>query len=327
MERRHVSELVAGALAALAASTANAAGSDAPAPRLASLTVENDLFVGFDRHYTNGVQAAFLVDLESLPAAIRTAPPFAWSADRDFVAAMGQRIFTPADTTRAAPDPRDRPYAGWLYVMTDLRVRSGEVIDHLLLSVGVVGPAARGKQAQNTVHRILHVEPARGWDSQIGDRATVLASYERAWRSAATEGRLAGLRVDLTPRVGATVGNVLTYASAGAVLRYGSELPADLPATHISLGPPRDGYRGSPRPGWYAWCGIDARAVARNIFLDGAGGSPGVERRKFGFDVQAGAVLVGPRWRVGFAVVQRSREFASQDTHDRFAQLTISFPY
>ena len=293
-----------------------------PAPRFVSLTIENDLFVGFDRHYTNGMQAAFLVDVENLPAGLRTAPPLAWSADRDFVAAVGQRIFTPADKTRVSPDPSDRPYAGWLYLMADLRVRSGEVVDHLLLSIGVVGPAARAKQAQNTVHRLLHKEPARGWDSQIGDRATGLAAYERAWRSAVT-GRLGDRSFDLTPRVGAAVGNVLTYASAGAVLRYGSELPSDLPSTHISLGPPRDGYRGAARFGWYAWSGIDARLVARNMFLDGGS----VERRKQGFDLQVGAAFVWPHARVGFAVIQRSREFYGQDKPDRFAQLTTSFTF
>src|SRR5690606_37248782 len=120
---------------------------------------------------------------------------------------------------------------------------------------------------------------------------------------------------------------VLAYASAGVVLRYGSQLPNDLPATQISLGPPRDGYRGSPRQGWYVWGGIDARAVARNIFLDGTGNGPSVERKKSGFDVQGGAVRVWPRWRVGFTVVQRSREFVGQDRPDRFAQLTISVPY
>jgi hypothetical protein len=324
MRSRILSRLLACALAIFPAC---AAGSGDPAPRFVSLTIENDLFVGFDRHYTNGVQAAFLVDVENLPAGLRTAPPLAWSTDRDFVAAVGQRIFTPTDKARVSPDPNDRPYAGWLYLMADVRVRSGEVVDHLLLSLGVVGPAARAKQAQNTVHRILHKETARGWDSQISDRATVLVAYERAWRSAVAAGRLGGLRFDLTPRVGAAAGNVLTYASAGAVMRYGSELPSDLPATHISLGPPRDGYRGAARLGWYAWAGVDARAVARNMFLDGAGGSPNVERKNRGFDLQAGAALVGPYARLGFAVVQRSREFASQDTPDRFAQLTISFAY
>lgn len=292
--------------------------------RFASLTLENDFFVGFDRHYTNGVQLAFLA---GVPEGLRDIPPFAWSAEPDFVVAVGQRIFTPEDKGRVHPDPADRPYAGWAYLMADFRVRSGAVIDHLTLNVGVVGPSAHGRQAQNALHSAIGEEPARGWDAQISDELTLMLAYERAWRGV-LDGRLGERRYDLSPRVSAALGNVLTYASAGAVLRFGSELPDDLPATHISLGPPRDGYRGASRFGWYLWTGVDARAVAHNMFLEGhAAGDPGVERKPYGFDLQAGATLVWPSVRLGFAVVQRSREFQGQDKPDRFAQLSLSFAH
>ena len=50
------------------------------APYFASLTLENDLFVGFDRHYTNGVQAAMLVNRPSWVT---------WSNDPRMVLAVG----------------------------------------------------------------------------------------------------------------------------------------------------------------------------------------------------------------------------------------------
>ena len=37
--------------------------------------------------------------------------------------AIGQRMYTPANSDRDVADPRDRPYAGWSYVMTDVRTR------------------------------------------------------------------------------------------------------------------------------------------------------------------------------------------------------------
>lgn len=287
--------------------------------RFASLTFENDFFVGFDRHYTNGVQAAFLVDVP---------PLLAWSDERKMVLAFGQRIFTPEDTSRRVPDPGDRPYAAWLYALADLRVRTGVVVDHVTATVGVVGPSARGRQVQNGFHHATGRDPARGWDAQVRNEAAVTIGYERAWPGA-TSATIAGLPYDISPRVGVTLGNVLTYASAGAVVRYGSALPSDLPTTHISLGPPRDGYRGTAAAGWYAWIGVDAHAVGYNIFLDGntSGGASGVDRKPLGFDIQAGAALVWPGARLSFAVVQRSREFEGQQRPDRFAQLSVSFPY
>jgi len=141
--------------------------------------------------------------------------------------------------------------------------------------------------------------------------------------------RIASQSLDFSPRFGVTIGNALTYANVGAVVRFGQNLPSDVPAYHISLGPSRDGYRGTPVRGWYLWTGVDGRAVARNIFLDGnsTGDSPSVGRKPYGYDVQGGIVYATPGMRIGFSVVRRSREFDGQASADRFGQLTASWAY
>jgi lipid A 3-O-deacylase len=296
------------AAAALLTLPVAALGNETPAT-LAALTLENDFFAGYDHHYTNGVQAAFVVSPRT-------------------VVAIGQRIYTPTNTDSKIPDPTDRPYAGWLYGMADVRLPTAGTIDHLTVSLGVVGSSSLGRQAQNTVHRVLGEHRAEGWDSQIGSEITAMVGYERAWPRVVS-GKLDSRSYDIALRAGGALGNVFTYADAGAVLRYGRNLPDDLPVTHISLGPPRDGYRGTPEFGWYAWAGLDARAVARNIFLDGNTfkDSPGVKRTPFGYDAQLGVALAWPTARVGFTMIQRSREFDGQRGNDRFGQLSLSFAY
>jgi len=113
------------------------------------------------------------------------------------------------------------------------------------------------------------------------------------------------------------------------VLRYGRNLPLALPVTHISLGPPRDGYRGTAQSGWYVWTGVDARAVGRNMFIQGNTfrDGPHVGLTRYGSDVQVGAALAWPTARVGFTMVRRAREFTGQTSPDRFGQLTVSFGY
>src|SRR4029079_10472078 len=114
--------------------------------RFTSITLENDFFVfhGTDGHYTNGLQLAF------------TATP-------EVVAAVGQRIFTPTKTYLDPPDPRDRPYAGWVYAMGDGCTRFEPALHDLTVTAGVVGPAALAKQAQDLVHHLLNETPSRGW--------------------------------------------------------------------------------------------------------------------------------------------------------------------
>jgi hypothetical protein len=291
--------------------------------RFTSFTFENDFFAGYDKHYTNGMQAAFLLDLDGAPAWLRGA-----SADPQAVFAVGQRMYTPTDKDVAIPDPRDRPYAGWLYAMGDLRTRAAPTIDHLTVTLGVIGPASGARQTQNGVHSLLNCDPAEGWDTQLRNRPTFMAGYERAWPAVA-QYRLGSRDIDLSLRAAGNAGTPFTYVDAGAVLRYGSHLPTDIPVTHISLGPPRDGFRGTPQFGWYGWVGLDARTVAYNSFLQAStyAGGPHAERETFGHDVQVGAALVWPHARVGFTMVQRSNEFKTQQGSDRFGQLALSFAF
>ena len=297
-------------------------------PRFASFFLENDFFAGTDRHYTNGLQLAFVTPLAALPEGVRALPPFDRSAQPDVVLAFGQRIYTPADTQRREPDPLDRPYAGWLYGLADVQVRDCGTLDHVTVTFGVVGPAALGRQTQDVFHHVTRTRRVRGWSAQLRNEPAVTLGFERAWPAIAA-GRWGALRHDLAVRAGATLGNVLDYVNAGAVWRLGTALPADLPATQVSLGPPRDGFRGSGAAGWYAWAGADGRAVLRNIFLDGStfGDGPSVRRKVGGYDLQLGIAAVWPAMRVSFTLVQRGREFEGQRAPDRFGQVAVSLPY
>ena len=90
--------------------------------------------------------------------------------------------------------------------------------------------------------------------------------------------------MDVTPRAGVALGNVFTYAGAGAALRIGQQpRPRLRPAVHpaqparrCALVKRRDEW------GWYLFAGVEGRAVARNIFLDGNTFSDSRERRQDG---------------------------------------------
>lgn len=307
------------------------AGAETAPPRTGdrhvTLTGDNDFFAGYDHHYTNGLQLAVSADDLPLPSFVRSLPPLREGRDRRVTLSLGQRIHTPTDKARAVPDPIDRPYAGWLYAMAEASVRHDDVVDSVLASVGVVGPAALARQTQNAYHALIGSSTFQGWDRQLDNELALMVGLERAWPSR-LKTRFGAFSVDATPRVGLTVGTVYTYANAGAVLRVGRNLPDDFAATNISLGPPRDGYRPTgAENGWYAWIGTDVRAVAWNTFLDGnlRGDGPRVERKPFGIDLQAGVAMTWNRSRLGFAIVRRSKEFTTQSGADTFGQMTYSF--
>lgn len=312
----------------MAGADAGAAETGRDADTFVTVTGDNDFFAGYDHHYTNGLQFAWSADRTELPGFVRSLAPLRDGSDRRVTLAIGQRIYTPTDKTRSDPDPLDRPYAGWLYALAEIRVRQGNAVDSLQASLGVIGPASLARQTQNTYHGLVGSEKAKGWDSQLSNQAAVLFGYERAWPGLVSR-QMGALTADVTPKIGATVGNVYTYANAGGVLRLGKNLPDDFSATAVTLGPPRDGYRPANGGfGWYVWLGTDVRVVGWNAFIDGHLGSDGlgIKRETFGHDLQFGYTAVWRQSRFGVTFVRRSKEFETQTGADKFGQLTVTFP-
>lgn len=298
-----------------------------------TLVFENDLFYNTDRHYTNGVRLSWMPRRDSTPGwALRIARLLPWFPTEGSVRhgyAFGQNMYTPRDIELVDPPRDDRPYAGWLYGAVGVGVETGRQLDQLGLMLGVVGPASLAEQSQKFIHKITGSDKPRGWDTQLENEPGIVLIYQRSWRGLATK-TLAGSDLDLTPHIGGALGNVFTYANAGLTLRYGRRLPHD-------YGPPRiqPGFPGSaffvPRGdfGWYLFAGLEGRAVARNIFLDGNTfrDSRSVDKKPFVGDVQFGLVLAWRTARMSYTHVLRTREFESQRERDDFGAIALSVQF
>src|SRR5258706_14337449 len=118
--------------------------------------------------------------------------------------------------------------------MVARRLNTRGPIDHLTFPRGVSARASLGRQVQNGVHRIIGDAESVGWSHQLHNEPTMMVGYERAW-PAVLSGTLGRQSFDVAPRVGGALGNVLTYANVGAVLRYARNLRGDIPVRHISL--------------------------------------------------------------------------------------------
>jgi lipid A 3-O-deacylase len=297
---------------------------------MVSIVVENDFFYNTDRDYTNGFALAWVSPENSTPElALRIAHWVPWFPDDGRVLhgyAVGQNMFTPRDITVADPPAGDRPYAGWLYGMMGVGAETGRQLDLFTLTVGVIGPASRAEQTQKFVHRIVDTDIPQGWDTQLRNEPGVYASYQHSWRGLSAK-TLLGFDFDVTPHLGGTLGNVYTYADTGFTLRYGNKLGLD-------YGPPRiqPSVPGSatfiPTQGftWYVFAGVEGRAVARNIFLDGNTfrHSRSVKKKPLVGDAQWGIVLTWRDYRLSFTHVVRTREFETQGGSDQFGSFSLS---
>jgi hypothetical protein len=297
---------------------------------------ENDKPSGVDRDYSNGFLFAWSSEAYRPPGwlAPLTGPALRLVMPGDELRwglSFGQKIYTPNDTLARNPNPRDRPYAGWLYGALTLISSNANQLSSVELQLGVVGPAALGEQVQNNWHRLLNIQTYGGWDYQIEDEPGVNLVLARQLRFN-WQTPIEGLSVGIIPSASASLGNVNTYAGAGAMLRIGNALDAD-------FGPPRvrpvsggSVFYTTPRDGgigWYAFVGVEGRVVGRDITLDGNTfrESRSVERKWAVADASAGVALMYGRARATLTYTIRTEEFAAQQDAARFASFSLAWTF
>lgn len=300
---------------------------------IVSAVFENDTFSDTDQNYTNGFRLSYLSSESKTPYAARWIAnhllPLSTQGNKRISIALGQNMYTPTDLTQTALIPNDRPYAGWLYGSVGMVSDTGKRLDNAMLTVGVVGPASLAKPTQRWVHEVIGSPDPKGWDNQLRDEVGVVLTFERKWRSL-YEFSPFGVGMDVTPHVGVNLGNVNTDASVGAMFRLGFDLPSDYgpPRIRPSL-PGSDFFIPTSTLGGYLFAGVEGRAVARNIFLDGNTfrDSPSVDKKIFVGSLQAGAALTFESMRLSYTHVFQTKEFDTQAKPQQFGAVTLSYRF
>ncbi|SDE39751.1 lipid A deacylase LpxR family protein [Rhodospira trueperi] len=300
---------------------------------IVTFQLENDSFANTDRNYTNGVVIGYSPAMRDTPWADDLAAflPLMSAYGRERVLfSLGQTMFTPSDITIREPQPDEHPWAGFLFGSMELFSEAEHHLDQMSLTVGMVGPAAQAGITQTIVHDIMHVARPRGWDNQLDNEPVVNLGYKRSWPGAARAEPL-GLEMDLTPHVGAAFGNAYIHANAGAMVRLGQSLRVD--AGPPLIGPSRPGtavFDPGADDGWYVFAGIEGRAVARDIFLDGntfGDGSPRVDKNPLVGEVRAGVQFFFNNVRVGYTHVLGTKTFDTQNGLTNHGAVSIAIGF
>jgi lipid A 3-O-deacylase len=295
-----------------------------------NIVSENDSYISIsgDRHYTNGIYfswtSASRADANSIAQYLM--PPAPGGAEWRTGYFLGQAIFTPENLVAFNAPPADRPYAGWLFGGARLYRDSGDVLDKIETTVGVVGPAALGSDVQKFWHAAFIPGAAHpnGWHDQLRDEPGLVVSEQRIWRMPLSHG---SLEAEALPEANLSAGNIYDYAGAGGMLRFGRGLAADWGPPRIAPAEQGSDFQTVNRFAWYVFAGGEARAMARNLFLDGNSfhAGPSVDKKTLVADINAGAALLFPHSRIIASYTHRTREFRGQNGDDELGSITASF--
>jgi len=171
---------------------------------------DNDSYLanGSDRYYTNGIFIHYRHALD--------VPANSSLANKVLGFEAGQKMYNPQ--SGSVPDPVyiDRPFAAYLYVGSTLNLLyKNDASLKLGAQLGVVGPAALGKQVQNIIHNTFGFYPTNGWQYQIRNNVELNLSAEYVKLLARSDW------ADISFDGYANLGNGFTGAGLGPLIRLG----------------------------------------------------------------------------------------------------------
>ena len=310
-----------------------------------AVTEENDSFSNpfgthQDRHYTQGLKISLFGGddfMTNTTARLDRLLP-AWGIKPEAgdlgLIMLGQDIYTPSNILARAPIPTDRPYAGWLYTGL-IYQRRGElapnlaVMENFEINLGVVGPFSLAEPSQITVHHFFFGtnDIPKGWRNQLDNEPGLELKYARLWRWSPTTN--SAPYFDIIPRIGGELGNVQIFATAGATMRVGYNLPQDFGVQIIDSPASANGGLTRHTPPFFAYFfgGLDGRAIAHDITLDGNSfnnSGPSLTRNLWVGDVTWGfALQVCTHIEFSYEHIIRTEEFKGQNANDILGSLTL----
>jgi lipid A 3-O-deacylase len=265
--------------------------------------VDNDVVYGTDRWYTSGVRIAKVVP----------------RGDRQLEFGLLQEIYTP-EAKRA--NAIDRPTAARLLATLACHDRGAGDWTTVELDLGVTGPAALGRQAQDFVHRFVPA-PHEDWSHQRSNRVDA----QLAWVRSVDLAELSEKAPHVVAHYGVVAGNQIAFAHGGLELRFGrgAAMALATPLLRFAATPPVAKADGS----WSAFLGASVRAVARNHLLDFAPGleNPPARRKAIVQRFLGGVAWTGRFASVTFSLANDTREFVGQRRDHGFGSVTLLLPF
>ncbi|RYE20001.1 MAG: lipid A deacylase LpxR family protein, partial [Sphingobacteriaceae bacterium] len=285
---------------------------------------DNDSYLaqGSDRYYTNGLFIYFRHALQT-----DTVEQKLFGKTLGFE--IGQKMYNPQSAFIPAASYIDRPFAGYLYAGSSLQyLYKNESALKLGVQLGVTGPAALGKQAQQLVHQILSFYAPEGWQYQIRNNIGVNFSgnYDRlVFRSG---------WFDLAGNAAANLGTTFTGAGVGLTLRFGEFNPLYHSVSTSGLIAKNRVIKEAHRREFFFYLKPGASYVAYDATVQGnlfgLGNVPQEITQKtkpFVLSQELGGNLTAGRWAFNLAAIFKTREVKSMIRAHQWGSATFLYRF
>jgi len=299
---------------------------------------DNDLILGLDQGYTNGVRLSYLTSssrdqvatssrLSRVAGQWLDAVPGIDTEDQDQAVSLSLRqlMVTPDDIAREQPSPGDLPYAGILLLSSTVWSWDANYITGYGAHIGMVGPKSGAEASQKWVHKVTGSVEPRGWDYQLG--TDVVGGLQgthaqKVWRS----GSKGGMEQELAWVGSAMFSSFRSNTRIGGIWRTGKYLSMnfvpDYAGTASTVGLPAA--LNDAGTGWSVFIGVGLEYVPYSYLADNAG--------QYSFEESAMLAQIGigatRQWHnIQMALILRATKGEEHSNKDSFSFGTLSFTW
>ena len=304
----------------------------------ATLSFENDAFIGEDDGFTNGVAFHWgrepfdEFDASNTPSWVRSLTEGLYintmpGKRRAISYGVSQIIQTPDEISVEELQVDDVPYMGLLSWKVSQHAFDYNVSDTLSLILGVVGPLSFAEPAQKAYHEVSDTNRPKGWDNQLDTEPVFRIDLNRNWRL--LNGQIKKqFGYDVIGLSQLSVGTISSEIDVGMTIRFGRRLTDTFPM--ITLIPGREiNPVGAVKKAYYFYLGGIVRYVGNDIAIDGNtfrdSHSQDLRHDQYivtaGFNVSIGDIAIT------LSYVDTSKQVVGSTSTDPFGALSVSWSF
>ncbi|HCN82713.1 MAG TPA: DUF2219 domain-containing protein [Sphingobacteriaceae bacterium] len=285
---------------------------------------DNDSYLaqGSDRYYTNGLFLTFRHAMDQRKVYGKLNKKI-WEIE------AGQRMYNAQ--SGSVPDITyvDRPFAAYLYVGGSMNwLYTKENTLKVSVQVGTIGPSAKGKAAQELLHKTFGFYEINGWQYQVNNAIGINSSldYSRFIY------RLANDKVDFSVVSNLNLGTTYSGAGLGALIRAGSISQF----FHSAISNSRTSNQYVTKPLAEREFFFFARPVLNFIAYDATvqGGLFNEDKGPVTYDVkrlvfskELGVMYAYKRWTADFSVMFKSKEIESPAKKHQYGSINLYYRF
>jgi len=314
--------------------------------------LDNDLFGGEDRDYTNGARLSWISDdrkIYEIGSVQRFLRPFSGDPDSlapfrkitgfkdpekiryNFGFSLTQLMYTPEDFQSYTQPVGQRRYAGWLGLGFSLHVKDDRILNSMEITLGTTGENSFAENSQDFIHSMRDIEKFNGWEDQIPNEITFDVSYVQKRRTGFLQFGDGKFRMDGLTEWGARLGTFRTDTHIGASIRIGYNLPGEFSDARLSSTAYSHRYFGADAKDEGDWSiyfttGIGATGVLHDATLDGPlfrDFKTGNRREPVFAEIYGGLAIRHRDVEISYVHTLRSEEYREQARAANFGSLAL----